>query len=335
MRSRLLVLGWSLCLACGACGGVPRGEVTAVSEPARDDVGSRSEPAEENERDPAALEASAPPADTDGDAIADAVDACPEEAEIYNGRDDADGCPECGGSVVLTDVWELPRVEFVEATTLLHTWELDFTAAVILAHAEYAQVEVAGSARRGERDPRALSSARAELVREGLIARGVPPERLVTSVRGVTDDGARVRFVVTREGSAYPLCNTPFPGCDASALSLHVIDSVWFAAGSATIEERHAPILDQVASTVSSVPAVEPLEVLGYVGPGEPRPRALALARATAVLDALVARGLPRDRLLARDSGRHELREPGGVVRFGRLIPATCRGIAAPEERAR
>lgn len=363
MRSRVLVLCWSLSFACGACGGA-RGEVMAASDPARNEgqatepspaEAARSEPVEEVE--PVAVPSSeaASPTDIDRDAIADAVDACPEEAEVYNDHDDEDGCPDCMGSIILTDVWELPRVEFVpvgreqptrsardpragsiDAPRVLHSWEIDFTAAVILAHAEYAQVEIAGSARRGERDPRALSSARAEVVREALIARGVPAERLVTSARGVTDDGARVRFVVTRRGSAYPLCNTPFPGCSASMVASYVLDWVWFAPGSAQIEDARGPILDQVVGRVASALEVEPLEVLGYVGRRERHPEALALARANAVLEALVARGLPRERLVARAMGRHDVDAPGGAVRFGRAIATGCRGIPAPEpERAR
>jgi hypothetical protein len=32
--------------------------------------------------------------DRDGDGIPDALDKCPNEPENYNGREDADGCPE-------------------------------------------------------------------------------------------------------------------------------------------------------------------------------------------------------------------------------------------------
>lgn len=267
--------------------------------------------------------------DADGDRIADAEDACPADPEAYNAHEDEDGCPDCPGSIILTRAWELPRVAF-NGTAVISPWDLDFTAAVILAHAEYASVEIAGSAGRGERNAAALSQARADVVREGLLARGVPPARLTTSARGVTDDGASVRFVVTHQGSAYPLCETPFAGCDPELLGVRILEIFWFAPRSVVIDDRSVPYLDQVATVLLEVPMVEPIEVLGHVGGRERRDDTLALARANAVIEALVARGVPPARLVARAAGRHAYDHPGGAVDFGRLIPSACRGVPAP-----
>jgi hypothetical protein len=222
MRSRTIGSICFVVIACAACGAAGRenasgeaaraptaGEETAAQTHEAIDAASEEATSEEARED-ATLGG---PPDADGDRIADADDACPADPEAYNARDDEDGCPDCPGSIILTRVWDLPRVAF-DGTDVISAWDLDFTAAVILAHAEYASVEIAGSARRGERNAAARSRARADVVREGLLARGVPPARLTTSARGVTEDGASVRFVVTRQGSAYPLCEIPFAGCD-------------------------------------------------------------------------------------------------------------------------
>lgn len=326
----LFLVALALLTCLGACGGLAPSPGRAEAHDERDEEAVEERAEADSVVDTAVVDGEQV-ADADGDRIVDAADACPQEAEAYNGSDDEDGCPDCANHIILTEAWGPPVIRFADdGTEAIFPSDLDFMAAVVVAHTEYARVEVAGSARRGERDPAALSAARAEAVVAALVARGVAPERLTASSHGASDEGATARFIVTREGSGYPLCNTPFPGCEPSALSLYILERISFPRSSAAIEDGQGLVLDAVGATLSGNPQIDRLEVLGHAARGE-RPRALALARANAVIEALVARGVARERLVPVDAGSAPGDE-GRLVRFGPVTSAGCRGIPAPPE---
>lgn len=78
---------------------------------------------------------------------------------------------------------------------------------------------------------------------------------------------------------------------------LMIVDRCYFARRSDALDERSLAVLGAVADTLEGNPQIVAVRVLGSIARGEPA--ALALARAEAVVDALVARGIARDRLHA------------------------------------
>lgn len=87
-------------------------------------------------------------------------------------------------------------------------------------------------------------------------------------------------------------------------LSIIVIERPHFAPGSAKLDPLAAPFLDAAASALKSHPEIDKVEVSGHCDAVEkPCPDA---ARATAVRDALVARGVDGGKLTTRAAGRGE-----------------------------
>lgn len=263
--------------------------------------------------------------DADRDAVPDGSDACPHEAEVYNATDDEDGCPDCAGHITLDSAWSLPTFRFrARSTAIARPWNLDFSAAVIQAHTEYAHVDIVGSV--GAREPASLALERAEAVRAGLLARGVSAERLsVSAARGE----ASVTFHITYSGSAYPLCNTPFPGCAPDDVFHFIPFAYSFPRRSAAMApvdgaQERAAVLDFLHEATEFVS----VDVVGYTVPGEPHAHELALQRAEAVIAHLVASGIARERLFAIDGG--DIDEPTPMVNFERLGTVACAGIHTP-----
>jgi MYXO-CTERM domain-containing protein len=90
-----------------------------------------------------------------------------------------------------------------------------------------------------------------------------------------------------------------------SATSLEILDRVHFATGQARIEKRSYPLLDQVAAVIQSHPHLLLIQVEGHTDDrgGAAYNILLSQARATAVADYLISKGVERDRLVARGYG--------------------------------
>jgi OmpA-OmpF porin, OOP family len=82
--------------------------------------------------------------------------------------------------------------------------------------------------------------------------------------------------------------------------SIRILQYVYFRRGRAEITRESFPLLDAIAETMAGNPQITLIAVIGQADPHERQPEALALRRAEAVLEALVTRGTPRDRLVAR-----------------------------------
>jgi len=96
---------------------------------------------------------------------------------------------------------------------------------------------------------------------------------------------------------------SPAQACDRSLAALLSGEQVQFASGSAAIDGRSGPLLDKLAHAVRACPGAVRIE--GYtdtVGRGRIN-RALSERRAAAVRDALIARGVPAERLKAHGYG--------------------------------
>lgn len=143
--------------------------------------------------------------DADGDGIADAADACPNEAEDFDGATDTDGCPEPEAGLVALGCREL-RVDQPlrferEGTTLTSSSAQRIEAlAELLRRAEFVRVLVVHE--RVRHDPRrreAPPNERANAVRDALVQAGVSPDRVLARVDSVLDDAPRdyeIRFSV-------------------------------------------------------------------------------------------------------------------------------------------
>lgn len=126
--------------------------------------------------------------DTDADRVADRFDRCPAAAETHNGVNDHDGCPDDGALALDGDA---PRVVVDEllffdrgAATLTDRGAaaLDDIAAlyrdggpralILRGHVE------AGADRQGA----GIAEARAAVIRDGLVERGVPAQAIFTEV---------------------------------------------------------------------------------------------------------------------------------------------------------
>jgi len=88
---------------------------------------------------------------------------------------------------------------------------------------------------------------------------------------------------------------------------VEILDKIFFAAGSAklrTTEPPHVDLLvDAVAAALKMNPELGPIEVRGHAALDERNAASLAYRRATAVVAALIARGVARERLVAHGVG--------------------------------
>ena len=157
--------------------------------------------------------------DTDGDGIPDNVDKCVNEAEVINGVDDEDGCPDEGEAVVIVtkDKIEIKEtVLFRSGSTRIDRRSfglLDQVALVFKANPEIGKVRVEGHTDSvgSEKTNKRLSQGRAESVLGYLVKRGVDASRLVAEGFGEeqpiapndTKEGRsanrRVEFVIVEE----------------------------------------------------------------------------------------------------------------------------------------
>jgi hypothetical protein len=102
----------------------------------------------------------------------------------------------------------------------------------------------------------------------------------------------------------------PPKGCVWSEV-FEILDRLSFDPGSAKIHDPAKPIVDAIADTIKANPRIDRLGVVGGRTAGEPD--TLAGDRASAVVNALVARGVPAQKLeahghlgaLALDTDRH------------------------------
>lgn len=112
------------------------------------------------------------------------------------------------------------------------------------------------------------------------------------------DDGCpeRSRVIVTDAQ------NPPLPIVPAQR-SVRIIERIYFARGSSDLRPVSFPILDEIARLLADFPDVELVGLIGRASSDERRQVVLSQRRAQAVLEALVARGVARERLEAHGIG--------------------------------
>ncbi|MEM6530980.1 MAG: photosynthetic reaction center cytochrome PufC [Myxococcota bacterium] len=103
---------------------------------------------------------------------------------------------------------------------------------------------------------------------------------------------------------------TPKPKVEIKGDQLDISEKVYFETGSAIISERSFLLLDVIADVLTANPAVLKLEIQGHTdNTGAPQENlTLSGARADAVLNYLVEKGVAADRLVARGYGQTQPR---------------------------
>jgi outer membrane protein OmpA-like peptidoglycan-associated protein len=107
---------------------------------------------------------------------------------------------------------------------------------------------------------------------------------------------------------------------------LQILDKLYFARGRAETKPVSEPLLDMIAATIKSRPEVQRVVVEGHADRGEPD--RIADARAAAVVNALVARGVDRQVLVARGRGKSQpICGVGEKSSSSRFCPAANRRV--------
>lgn len=123
-----------------------------------------------------------PDPDNDQDRILDVDDQCPNEPETYNGTEDEDGCPDRGTVMIEENqILILDKIYFRNRETAISSRSrpiLDAVAATLNGNPQITSVLIQGHAAQNERGAWAISAARADAVREALVAAGVSASRL-------------------------------------------------------------------------------------------------------------------------------------------------------------
>jgi outer membrane protein OmpA-like peptidoglycan-associated protein len=158
-----------------------------------------------------------PDPDNDKDGLADALDRCPAQAETLNGVKDEDGCPDPGAEVARIGKERIEldeRVGFVSHSGKLHVKEsamkfLNLVAMIMRGHPEIAKVRIEVHA---EGVPQNETQARADVVRDFLVSKGVDTARLRPVGAGAGP--SKVEFFIE---AAPPKPPTPPAGAPAPA----------------------------------------------------------------------------------------------------------------------
>ena len=171
----------------------PKPASAPASKPASEPVAQPvSLPASEPASEPASVPASIPVAaslpviDSDGDGLNDLIDVCPNAAEVVNGVDDEDGCPDEGKTLVIVKAEQIEILDKVyfetgkDSILAKSNALLDQIAAVMKNHSEIKLMRIAGHTDSvgPENKHLILSQRRAESVKRYLESKGIAPARL-------------------------------------------------------------------------------------------------------------------------------------------------------------
>jgi hypothetical protein len=155
-----------------------------------------------------------PDPDNDKDGFPDAEDKCPNKPETLNGNKDDDGCPDPGPEIVHLLPGKIAvddRIGFAGSKggkAVLKdssARNIGLVALVIKGHTEIKKVRIEV---RAEGVSKNETQARADAIKEALVAKGVDPGRI--EAVGMGEGGSRVDFLVA-ETAATPKAPAPAP----------------------------------------------------------------------------------------------------------------------------
>src|SRR5262249_12431199 len=147
-----------------------------------------------------------PDPDNDKDGIPDALDKCPNQPETLNGNKDDDGCPDPGAEIVHLLPGKITvddRIAFAGAkggkAVLRETSPRDvgLVALVMKGHGEIKKLRIEV---RAEGVSKNETQARADAIKEALVAKGVDASRI--DAAGLGGGGARVDFLIVETAAA-------------------------------------------------------------------------------------------------------------------------------------
>ncbi len=212
-----------------------------------------------------------PDPDNDGDGLLDGSDTCPDEPEDKDGFQDNDGCadPDNDGDGILDGGDACPDEPGTAATQGCP-----------------------------DRDGDALADAQDECPDEPgpLVTQGCPDrdgDRVPDKRDSCPDEPADARIDPRRSD-----------GCPSRVLvtqeQVVILDKVFFDTNKATIKRVSWPILNEVATVLTTYPDIRKVEIAGHTDTDGPDARNLALSqsRAEAVRDYLVNKGVDGARLV-------------------------------------
>jgi OOP family OmpA-OmpF porin len=99
-----------------------------------------------------------------------------------------------------------------------------------------------------------------------------------------------------------------------TSTTIEILGPITFAPNDAHLAPRHKKMIHAVAQTLLGNPSIRLMEVEGFADRSEAHPDQLGLARATAVMAALVAAGVPTYRLSAASLGATQQLDPSPLA---------------------
>jgi OOP family OmpA-OmpF porin len=128
------------------------------------------------------------PADSDGDGLIDSQDKCPNEAEIKNGFEDDDGCPDAMPEAMKRFTGVIKGIEFETGKSDIRAISAPVLEGAAAALVQYPTLKVMVVGHTDDVGPHEtnveLSRRRAEAVKAYLMKRGVEPDRIETRGEG-------------------------------------------------------------------------------------------------------------------------------------------------------
>jgi OOP family OmpA-OmpF porin len=129
--------------------------------------------------------------DTDGDGIDDALDKCPKEPETRNGFEDADGCPDQMPEAMKRFTGVMTGIAFDQGKATIRKESHSTLDAAYETLAKYPsiRIEISGhtSSEGSETTNQKLSEDRAAAVRDYLVKKGIPAERVIARGAGPSE----------------------------------------------------------------------------------------------------------------------------------------------------
>ncbi|MCG8421202.1 MAG: OmpA family protein, partial [Proteobacteria bacterium] len=217
--------------------------------------------------------------DNDRDGLADDIDICPNEPETPNGFEDRDGCPDQDITDGASGAGAEPLPELTPARDNDNDGVSGEDDVCPDAAEDLDGFEDLDGCPDPDNDRDGITDARDGCPVEAEVVNGVEDQD------GCPDQGKSSVAVTDR--------------------AIVILDNVYFETARATIKQRSYNLLDQVAATLRANQQISKLRIEGHTDNRgrEAYNLTLSQARADSVQQYLIARGIERDRLVARGYG--------------------------------